>query len=219
LIGWLKNALPKAELLPNLVPIQSSQAHQSLLSNFEFSIYNFFNKHPASFGPVAHLVPMAEPSRMLDYALRNRHRALHSSRFINFEMFYAYILKSTINNSYYIGSCEDLNVRIHSHNKGLVKSTKRYLPWRLVYFEKYPDLKAARRRELQIKSWKKRKAVEKLINSINSKASFGNKMTLAALAFDPAAELRGIFGSSARKSKNKVFGFHSLYVANKHFKI
>ena len=77
-------------------------------------------------------------------------------------MFHAYILKSK-NGNYYVGSCENTNVRLNQHNKGLVKSTKRYMPWELIYIEEYSDLKNARKRERQIKSWKKRAAIEKLI--------------------------------------------------------
>ena len=79
-------------------------------------------------------------------------------------MYYTYILKSQKNNSYYIGSCQDTKERIIEHNAGRVKSTRRYLPWKLVYFEKYDTLKEARQRERQIKSWKKRSAIEKLID-------------------------------------------------------
>ena len=80
-----------------------------------------------------------------------------------FLMFFTYILKSLINNSYYIGSCGDLAVRLNLHNRGLVKSTKRYVPWELKYKEDYKTLSEARKRESQIKSWKKRSAIEKLI--------------------------------------------------------
>lgn len=78
-------------------------------------------------------------------------------------MFYTYILKSLTNTSYYIGSCQDIDVRFNLHNKELVPSTKRYIPWELVHKEEYKTLSEARRRELQIKSWKKRAAIEKLI--------------------------------------------------------
>ncbi|MEI7424529.1 MAG: GIY-YIG nuclease family protein [Candidatus Staskawiczbacteria bacterium] len=77
-------------------------------------------------------------------------------------MFYTYILKSLNNNSYYVGSCEDISVRFNLHNKGLVKSTKRYIPWKLMYKEEYKTLSEARKRESQIKSWKKRVAIERL---------------------------------------------------------
>jgi putative endonuclease len=78
-------------------------------------------------------------------------------------MFFVYILKSKINGAYYIGSCEDISIRFSQHNKGLVKSTKRYLPWDLVYREGFNMLTKARKRELQIKSWKSRRAVERII--------------------------------------------------------
>lgn len=78
-------------------------------------------------------------------------------------MFYIYILKSEKNSSYYIGSCKNLEVRLKLHNSGLVRSTKRYLPWQLVYSESFYNLERARHRERQIKSWKKRQAIENLI--------------------------------------------------------
>lgn len=78
-------------------------------------------------------------------------------------MFYLYILKSLSNDSYYIGSCKNISNRFNLHNKGLVKSTKRYSPWALVYSEEYKTLSKARKREAQVKSWKKRSAIEKLI--------------------------------------------------------
>jgi len=77
-------------------------------------------------------------------------------------MFYTYILKSEKNNSYYVGSCNNISKRVSLHNGGFVKSTKRYVPWKLVYNEKYKTLLEAKERELQIKLWKKRSMIEKL---------------------------------------------------------
>jgi len=79
-------------------------------------------------------------------------------------MFYLYILNSIKDGRYYVGSCADINKRFHQHNSGLVKSTKFYLPWKIVYTEEYKTLSETRKRESQIKSWKKRAAIEKLIN-------------------------------------------------------
>jgi putative endonuclease len=78
-------------------------------------------------------------------------------------MFYTYILISEKNSSYYVGSCKNISNRISLHNGGCVKSTKRYIPWKVVYNEEYKTLSEARKRELQIKSWKKRSMIEKLI--------------------------------------------------------
>ena len=87
----------------------------------------------------------------------------HSSRFKDFEMFITYILQSVLTDSYYVGSCRDLDKRVDLHNRGMVKSTKYRVPWKVVYIEKFSDLKRARARELQIKSWKKRIMIENLI--------------------------------------------------------
>lgn len=78
-------------------------------------------------------------------------------------MFYTYIIQSLQNNSYYIGSCQDIDERVRLHNHRRVKSTKPYTPWRLVYLEEYKALGGARQRETQLKSWKKRSAIERLI--------------------------------------------------------
>ena len=79
--------------------------------------------------------------------------------------FYIYVLKSELNKSYYVGSTENINDRVKLHNSWLVQSTKRYIPWDLVYREEFPNLSRARKRELKIKSWKKRAAIEKLISN------------------------------------------------------
>jgi len=81
-------------------------------------------------------------------------------------MFYTYILKSLENGSYYVGSTQDLTKRFNLHNKGLVKSTRLYIPWEVVYKEEYKTLSEAWKREMQIKSWKKRSAIEGLLKKI-----------------------------------------------------
>ncbi|MBU1326969.1 GIY-YIG nuclease family protein [Patescibacteria group bacterium] len=73
-----------------------------------------------------------------------------------------YILKS-IGGKYYIGSTCDVDKRICKHNNGSVRSTKAYRPWRLVYTEQYGTKIETLKREKEIKSWKKRIAIDKLI--------------------------------------------------------
>lgn len=80
-------------------------------------------------------------------------------------MYIVYILKSLKIDRYYIGHCEDINVRLIRHNKGLVKSTKKYKPWKIVYKENFNTRSEAYRRELQIKSYKGGEAFKKLINN------------------------------------------------------
>lgn len=80
-------------------------------------------------------------------------------------MYFIYVLKSLIDNSYYVGCTDNVDRRLLEHNKGLSKYTKNKKPWNLVYREEYNSLSEARRREKQIKGWKKREAIEKLINA------------------------------------------------------
>ena len=51
----------------------------------------------------------------------------------------------------YTGSTKDLRKRLHEHNQGEVTSTRRYVPWRLVYYESYLSDKDARMREQKFK--------------------------------------------------------------------
>ncbi len=80
-------------------------------------------------------------------------------------MFYVYILKSINSNHYYIGHTSDLQKRLVEHNAGLVKSTKRYLPWKIAYTESFNTKSEAYKRELQIKSYKSGNAFKKLVNT------------------------------------------------------
>ena len=77
--------------------------------------------------------------------------------------YYCYILESIPTGKYYIGSCADNQHRLDQHNKGYAKSTKNDRPWKQVHLEIFDSLKQARHRELQIKRWHSRKAIERLI--------------------------------------------------------
>jgi len=69
---------------------------------------------------------------------------------------FVYILANRKNGTIYIGVTSDLAKRIHEHRGGLVGGfTKRYGCKLLVWFEAHDDLQEARRRELQMKEWKR----------------------------------------------------------------
>ena len=70
-------------------------------------------------------------------------------------MFYVYLLQSLKNKSLYVGFSPDLKERVRKHNGGLVKSTKRYMPWELVYYEAYRSKDDAVKREQQLKRFAK----------------------------------------------------------------
>ncbi|MBU3978512.1 GIY-YIG nuclease family protein [Patescibacteria group bacterium] len=68
-----------------------------------------------------------------------------------------YILKNT-KNQVYIGSSNDVDKRVSRHNTGQgAEFTKRNKDFKLVYQEKYPTLIDARKREKQIKGWRREK--------------------------------------------------------------
>ncbi len=66
--------------------------------------------------------------------------------------YYAYILISEKNGRHYYGSCEDLAERLKRHNGGKVKSTKRYKPFRVIYYEVFQSRPEARKRESYFKT-------------------------------------------------------------------
>jgi putative endonuclease len=77
-------------------------------------------------------------------------------------MYYVYILRSERSGRYYVGYTKDVLERLKMHNFGKVPSTTRDKPWALFHKEEFTDSLMARRRELQLKSWKSRKALERL---------------------------------------------------------
>jgi putative endonuclease len=80
------------------------------------------------------------------------------------DMFFVYIIQSVKTKKYYVGCTNNGKRRLGEHNKGLSKYTKSFTPWVLMYTEQFGTLSKARMREKGIKSWKKRIAIEKLIN-------------------------------------------------------
>ncbi|MBK8926257.1 MAG: GIY-YIG nuclease family protein [Crocinitomicaceae bacterium] len=80
-------------------------------------------------------------------------------------MYTTYILYSEIKNKYYIGSTGDeLHERIRRHNSNHHGFTGGTGDWILIYNESFNSVQDARQRELQIKKWKSRKMIEKLIS-------------------------------------------------------
>ena len=76
---------------------------------------------------------------------------------------YTYILFSEKLNTYYIGTCVNLERRLYEHNIGHSKFTSIGMPWKVVYTEEYPTLAEAKKREKQIKNMKSRKYIDDLI--------------------------------------------------------
>jgi putative endonuclease len=61
--------------------------------------------------------------------------------------FYVYVLKSEVADRRYIGSCKDLVARLKQHNSGKVRSSKGYIPYKVVYSETFETNGEALQRE------------------------------------------------------------------------
>jgi putative endonuclease len=70
-------------------------------------------------------------------------------------MHYVYLLYSTKLKKHYVGETKDLKRRFPEHNDGSNISTKPGRPWKLIYYEAYSSVKAARIREKRLKYYGK----------------------------------------------------------------
>lgn len=78
-------------------------------------------------------------------------------------MFFVYVLRSTVNSDLYVGSTENVELRVRRHNAGKVKSTKGYKPWILFAVEEYATRSEAVRRELFFKDRTTKSLVEEKV--------------------------------------------------------
>ncbi len=80
-----------------------------------------------------------------------------------FNMYHTYVLHSPTCNQIYIGHTNSLKLRFQQHNNGLSKSTKRYIPWKLLFYEKFETRAEAMKRERELKSHKGRDFIRQLL--------------------------------------------------------
>jgi putative endonuclease len=79
-----------------------------------------------------------------------------------------YILYSASRNRYYIGhTADDIKERLRKHNSNHKGFTGKAADWEIVYKEIYDSKKEAFYREKEVKKWKSRKLLEKLIGSVH----------------------------------------------------
>ncbi|PIZ47629.1 excinuclease ABC subunit C [candidate division WWE3 bacterium CG_4_9_14_3_um_filter_41_6] len=79
--------------------------------------------------------------------------------------YYVYILQSIKDNSKYIGSTPRLRGRLEDHNEGKSMSTKAKRPWKLIYFEAYPNKLDALNREKYLKSGYGRRSINTMLKN------------------------------------------------------
>jgi putative endonuclease len=89
----------------------------------------------------------------------------------NMKFYYVYILHNSAKKYIYIGYSENIKARVTSHNFGKVKSTKHYLPLKIIHFEAYKNGKDAKRRELYLKTNKGKTTLNTML-----KEYFNNKL-------------------------------------------
>ena len=67
-------------------------------------------------------------------------------------MYFVYTIKSLKRNYVYVGLTSDLERRLIEHNNGKNKTTKPYIPFILIYSEKFETRAEARDKEKYLKS-------------------------------------------------------------------
>ena len=77
--------------------------------------------------------------------------------------YYLYIIQSDKDDSFYVGTTQNLDERIFRHNQGRSKYTKHKRPWNLVFVEEHPDRSSAMKSDYAIKRHKSKDYIIKLI--------------------------------------------------------
>ncbi|WP_438989067.1 GIY-YIG nuclease family protein [Polaribacter sp.] len=77
--------------------------------------------------------------------------------------FYVYILYSRLLDRFYIGSCKDVKNRLAKHLSNHKGYTSRTKDWEIMYSEKFESKIEAEKREKQIKNWKSKQMIIRLI--------------------------------------------------------
>ena len=86
---------------------------------------------------------------------------------MNAKQYYVYIITNRHHTVFYTGVTNDLRRRIYEHKNKLVGGfTKKYIIWKLLYYEIYDDVRLALDREKQIKDFRREKKFE-LIERLN----------------------------------------------------
>jgi putative endonuclease len=78
-------------------------------------------------------------------------------------MITVYVIKSLNKNFRYVGITNNLKKRLLQHSSGQTRSTKSYIPFKLIHTEEYDNYGQAREREKFLKSGVGRKYLDSLI--------------------------------------------------------
>ncbi|MEC4003073.1 GIY-YIG nuclease family protein [Flavobacterium sp. SUN052] len=78
--------------------------------------------------------------------------------------YFVYVLESEIDGRLYKGQTSNIENRLKEHNSGKTRSTKGFIPWKLVYFEKFITREEAVLREKYFKTGSGREFLKIYIN-------------------------------------------------------
>ena len=76
---------------------------------------------------------------------------------------WVYAIQSAKDGRLYVGMTEDVSKRLIQHNHGKAKSTKGFVPWKLIYTEETIDRNSARKRELFLKAGSGKEFLKKIV--------------------------------------------------------
>jgi putative endonuclease len=79
--------------------------------------------------------------------------------------YYTYVLRSEVDNHFYVGFTKDLKLRFEQHQKGQVPSTKNRRPLHLIYYEASLSQADATHREKYLKTHHGRQFLHKRLKS------------------------------------------------------
>lgn len=83
--------------------------------------------------------------------------------------YFVYVLRSKSDDKHYTGFTTDLEKRLELHNSGKVVSTKRRIPFEVIYFEFCFDLNDAIHREKYLKSTYGKRYIKNRLKNFLSK--------------------------------------------------
>jgi putative endonuclease len=87
--------------------------------------------------------------------------------------YFTYIIKSQLDQSFYIGSTSNLETRLRAHNSGKSPYTSKKKPWEIVYFEEFGNKSDALKREKFLKKQRNKEFYQKIIKISGSRSSPG----------------------------------------------
>ncbi len=87
----------------------------------------------------------------------------------NSDLYFFYVLYSAELDKFYIGHTSNLEERLRKHNSNHKGFTGKADDWTIVFSEKFQTKEEAYKREREVKKWKSKKMIEKLIENSSNK--------------------------------------------------